>query len=127
MPGRGGKTERQTEALKSKSPPRNLLSGAGGGAPSPWGEGGRGRGRWDLLQHDQRHAPVDVFYVHPTSYVGARWNGPVDDPALNEATDRVATRIQASAFNGCCAVWAPRYRQANGTPIVTVRRGLTAC
>ncbi|ATB30936.1 hypothetical protein MEBOL_004398 [Melittangium boletus DSM 14713] len=64
---------------------------------------------------DQLHAAVDVFYVHPTSYVGSRWNAPTDDAALNEATDRVATGIQASAFNGCCAVYAPRYRQANGT------------
>jgi len=60
-------------------------------------------------------AAVDVFYVHPTTYVGSRWNGPVDDPRLNADTDRVATRIQASAFAGCCAVYAPRYRQANGT------------
>jgi hypothetical protein len=58
---------------------------------------------------------ADVFYVHPTSYVGGSWNGPVDDAALNAATDRVATRIQASAFLGCCTVYAPRYRQANGT------------
>ncbi|HZF48871.1 MAG TPA: DUF3089 domain-containing protein [Polyangiaceae bacterium] len=64
---------------------------------------------------DPRRAGVDVFYVHPTSHVGSRWNAPVDDPALNDATDRVATGIQASAFNGCCAVYAPRYRQANGT------------
>jgi hypothetical protein len=64
---------------------------------------------------DQARAEVDVFYVHPTSYVGSRWNAPTNDAALNEATDRVATGIQASAFNGCCAVYAPRYRQANGT------------
>src|SRR6185369_9051756 len=64
---------------------------------------------------DQLHTSVDVFYVHPTSYVGNRWNAPTDEPALNEATDRVATGIQASAFNGCCSVYAPRYRQANGT------------
>lgn len=62
-----------------------------------------------------RVAPADVFYVHPTSYVGSRWNAPTDDPSLNADTDRVATGIQASAFNGCCAVYAPRYRQANGT------------
>lgn len=60
-------------------------------------------------------APADVFYVHPTTYVGGKWNGPVDDPDLNAATDRVATRLQASAFNACCAVYGPRYRQANGT------------
>ncbi len=64
---------------------------------------------------DQRTAGADVFYVHPTSYVGPLWNAPVDDPGLNADTDRVATRIQASAFNECCAVHAPRYRQANGT------------
>lgn len=64
---------------------------------------------------DQLRAPVDVFYVHPTSYVRNRWNAPTEDAELNEATDRVATGIQASAFNGCCAVYAPRYRQANGT------------
>lgn len=62
---------------------------------------------------------ADVFYVHPTSFLGPGWSGSVDDPALNEATDRVATRIQASALNGCCAVYGPRYRQANG--IVFVR------
>lgn len=64
---------------------------------------------------DQRSAGADVFYVHPTSYVGPLWNAPVDDARLNADTDRVATRIQASAFDACCAVYAPRYRQANGT------------
>ncbi|MES2639571.1 MAG: DUF3089 domain-containing protein [Myxococcota bacterium] len=75
------------------------------GDPTPTGE----------APIDQRLAPADVFYVHPTSYVGSRWNAGTDDPTLNEATDRVATGIQATAFNGCCAVYAPRYRQANGT------------
>ncbi|WP_375772739.1 DUF3089 domain-containing protein [Archangium gephyra] len=64
---------------------------------------------------DQSQAPVDVFYIHPTTYVGGEWNGPVDDASLNAATDRVATLIQASAFNACCAIYAPRYRQANMT------------
>jgi hypothetical protein len=59
-------------------------------------------------------AAVDVFYVHPTTHLGAGWNGAVDDPALNEQTDALATKIQASAFNGCCAVFGPRYRQAHG-------------
>ena len=64
---------------------------------------------------DQRTAPVDAFYVHPTSYVGSEWNAATTDARLNADTDRVATGIQASAFNACCAVYAPRYRQANGT------------
>jgi hypothetical protein len=68
-----------------------------------------------LLAVNQASAPADVFYVHPTSHVGPQWNASLDDNDLNAATDRVATRIQASAFNGCCAVYAPRYRQTNGT------------
>lgn len=68
-----------------------------------------------LAGGDQGAAPVDVFYVHPTSYVGRGWNAATDDATVNEATDRGATRIQASAFNRCCAVYAPRYRQANLT------------
>ncbi len=69
----------------------------------------------ELPAADQRSASADVFYVHPTSYIGPLWNAPIDDARLNADTDRVATRIQASAFNACCAVSAPRYRQANGT------------
>ena len=61
---------------------------------------------------------VDVFYVHPTSYLGSAWNGPVDDAELNAQTDALATRIQASAFNACCAVYGPRYRQAQGQAFV---------
>jgi hypothetical protein len=64
---------------------------------------------------EQTQAPVDVFYVHPTTYIGGEWNGPIDDATLNDATDRVATLLQASAFNACCAIYAPRYRQANPT------------
>jgi hypothetical protein len=68
----------------------------------------------ELPAIDQLHAPADVFYVHPTTWLGGEWNAPFDDPAVIEATTRGATLIQASAFNACCAVYAPRYRQANG-------------
>jgi hypothetical protein len=67
---------------------------------------------------DQKTAAADVFYVHPTTYVGSLWNGAIDDARLNNDTDRVATRLQASAFNACCAIYAPRYRQANGTVFI---------
>jgi|GEM_PF-4889713 len=67
---------------------------------------------------DQMRAPVDVFYVHPTSYVGNAWNANLDDATVNAATDQGATRIQASAFNACCAIYAPRYRQANLTAFI---------
>lgn len=64
---------------------------------------------------DQRSAKVDVFYVHPTSAVGSAWNASTTDATINDGTDRLSTGIQATAFNGCCAIYAPRYRQANGS------------
>jgi hypothetical protein len=67
---------------------------------------------------DQTAAAVDVFYVHPTTYLGSAWNAPVDDPDLNAATDELSTLVQASAFNGCCAIHGPRYRQANGDAFI---------
>lgn len=59
-------------------------------------------------------AEADVFYLHPTSSVAPTWNAPWDDPAVRTASIRGGTLIQASAFNGCCAVFAPSYRQASG-------------
>lgn len=59
-------------------------------------------------------ATADVFYVHPTTAVGKGWNAPINDPDVVQATARGGTLIQASVFNACCAVYAPRYRQANG-------------
>ncbi|MDI1433359.1 DUF3089 domain-containing protein [Polyangium sorediatum] len=63
-------------------------------------------------------AKADVFFVHPTTSMAKRWNTPIDDPAVVQATARGATLIQASAFNACCAVYAPRYRQASGKAFV---------
>ncbi len=57
--------------------------------------------------------PVGVFFVHPTSYMKkANWNQPIDDAEANWVVDERVLRHQASVFNGCCEVYAPRYRQA---------------
>lgn len=57
--------------------------------------------------------PVSVFFVHPTSYMKPdNWNQPLDDEDANWVVNERVLRHQASVFNGCCAVWAPRYRQA---------------
>ncbi|MGE0621321.1 MAG: DUF3089 domain-containing protein [Pseudomonadales bacterium] len=57
--------------------------------------------------------PVSVFFVHPTSYMKPdNWNQPLDDEDANWVVDERVLRHQASIFNGCCEVWAPRYRQA---------------
>jgi hypothetical protein len=61
----------------------------------------------------QGEAAVDVFYIHPTTFRGRdNWNQDLGDVATNAWTDISVIARQASAFNGCCRVYAPRYRQA---------------
>ncbi len=55
---------------------------------------------------------VAVFYVHPTTYFGKTWNQPLDHADANWIVDERNLRHQASVFNGCCDVYAPRFRQA---------------
>ncbi len=60
---------------------------------------------------------VDIFFIHPTSYLDKSmpfgWNAPVDDETLNAKTDKNSILYQASIFNEAGRVFAPRYRQAN--------------
>lgn len=61
----------------------------------------------------QRTAQADVFYIHPTTYRGAEnWNQDIAMADVNTWTDISVVARQASAFNGCCKIYAPRYRQA---------------
>ncbi len=58
-------------------------------------------------------AAAGVFFLHPTSYFGkGNWNQPPDNEGANWITDHRVLRHQASTFNSCCEVFAPRYRQA---------------
>ncbi len=61
---------------------------------------------------------VDVFFIHPTTFThkpknSYQWNADVEDIELNLKTDKTTILNQASAFNGSCNVYAPRYRQAH--------------
>ena len=64
-----------------------------------------------------RDTLADVFFLHPTTYTkymaNLPWNGPLDDTALNNSTDRRSILFQSSVFNNCCRIFAPRYRQAH--------------
>ena len=60
---------------------------------------------------------VAVFFVHPTSYFGkSNWNQPLTGEHADEqaswVVDERVLRHQATVFNSCCDVYAPRYRQA---------------
>lgn len=58
--------------------------------------------------------PVDVFFVHPTTYLhGEHWIDPLASGTSTEENTRWVLANQASAYNGCCNVYAPRYRQTS--------------
>ena len=66
---------------------------------------------------------VDIFFIHPTSYLDETlpfgWNAPLDDEGINKATDIGSIFKQASIFNEAGRIFAPRYRQANYQAYVT--------
>lgn len=66
------------------------------------------------LADNQATAEVDVFFIHPTTYYGkAGWNARYDEPGFPaDRLENGVLRYQASVFNGCCRIFAPRYRQA---------------
>ncbi len=56
---------------------------------------------------------ADVFFIHPTTYLAnSTWNARFDEGGVTatQLEDGVL-RYQTSIFNGCCRIFAPRYRQ----------------
>jgi hypothetical protein len=65
-----------------------------------------------------------VFFVYPTIFTGEptnefHWNADVADTRLNQQIDGSTIMNQATAFNGSCRVYAPRYRQSHYYAFVT--------
>lgn len=66
------------------------------------------------FKEQQAQAAADVFYIHPTAWFSRKvWNDPLNDPQSREVVDQIVLANEASAFNGCCRVFAPRYRQTS--------------
>jgi hypothetical protein len=69
------------------------------------------------LQSDLRDSTVDVFFLHPTTYVSlvnhGKQNAAIDDAYINARTDYSNILYYASVFNQQCRIFAPRYRQAH--------------
>jgi hypothetical protein len=68
---------------------------------------------------------IDVFFIHPTTYlrkVNDQMNGDLNNEALNDRTDNRTILNQASAFNEY-RLFAPRYRQANYSAYLSLSGG----
>lgn len=73
----------------------------------------------------QLRAPADVFFIHSAVPLRrAVWNADTSDVWFNGDVGQTSIRNQASAFNGCCAIYAPRYRQMN--PVFAASSGSEA-
>ena len=57
---------------------------------------------------------ADVFFVHPTTFLtNSSWNAKFDEGDFTGTQlEQGVLRYQTSVFNGCCRMFAPRYRQA---------------
>jgi hypothetical protein len=80
------------------------------------------RNAWAMLPDlGAAPAPVDIFFVHPTSYPasftsyngGRHWNAPINDRAAGVVLSRVMLPNYAGPFASVGDVYAPRYRQAS--------------
>jgi hypothetical protein len=61
-----------------------------------------------------KNPQADVFFIHPTGYItGGDWNSPMDPNTRTEENTKWMMANQASAYNGCCAIYAPRYRETS--------------
>ena len=71
----------------------------------------------DIEGQHQTPMPVDIFFIHPTIYIGKRgeknWNAAIKDEKLNNRVDESTIHYQASIFNQTGRIFAPRYRQAH--------------
>lgn len=62
----------------------------------------------------QGEGSVDTFFIHPTGFLHAgSWTSPMELDSATEENTLWMMANQASAYNGCCNVYAPRYREAN--------------
>ena len=62
---------------------------------------------------NQASAPADLFFLHPTTHFSSdQWLEPVGPgTASTELLEEVVIPKGAALFNGCCRIYAPRYRQ----------------
>ncbi len=84
-------------------------------------------GAWALLPRDPAGPaasapPVDVFFVHSTTYDGGRdWNGPIGERNADRFLFRVVLPNDAGPFQRVGRIFAPRYRQASLYASLTLR------
>lgn len=71
------------------------------------------QGSWAVLPDEPRPYPVDVFFIHPTTYDGdENWNQSLEGERADPKVHGVMSG-QAGVFRTSACLCAPYYRQAN--------------
>lgn len=95
-------------------PPAPDYAGPANWASLPWIRDDGDMTPQGVAEAPQLKAQVDVFFIHSAVPLRrAVWNADTNDVWFNGDVGQTTLRNHASAFNGCCAIYAPRYRQAN--------------
>ncbi len=72
------------------------------------------------LVHKYNNKAVDVFFVHPTTYINPmHWNMPLYDSLAIKLAYEYSVKPQLSVFYDIGNIYAPRYRQATFYAFVT--------
>ena len=71
--------------------------------------------------------PGYVFFIHPTAYLSnEHWIGTLDKNTATEENRQWIMANQASAYNGCCEVYAPYYRELSIAAYFEIDLGVTS-
>jgi hypothetical protein len=71
------------------------------------------RKNWHKSELMEKEKKLDLFYLHPTTYiVGKGWNQDLENKHVNWRTRVLPIAYQASTFFEDCNVYIPKYRQA---------------
>ena len=73
-----------------------------------------GNSRYWIFLPEKVDKPVDVFFMHPTTYLDQKdgMNALLDNEAVN-ANSKTITAHQGGVFAEACNLYAPHYRQAS--------------
>ena len=111
LTGCGGKPSQPFDALTSPAAPDYARTEAW--LAFPGGDGLERSTPQGLTPIAEVEAPADVFFIAPTTIADKEsWNGPWDADDVAAPLNTPVLLGQASVFNGCCRIYAPRYRQA---------------
>ena len=82
---------------------------------------------WALYPAAGEPDTVDVFFIHPTTHQGRRWNAAFDNKDANRRLKTLMAPNYAGPFGEVGRVFAPHYRQASLYTQITLREDARTC